>query len=318
MIKTEIWGINGATIKREILACGSVLAAVHLVYSKMTVNHLISIVITTYNRSEALVPVLQALSMQDDKDFEIVVADDGSTQAHQDAIKDASIRFGLKVTHVWHPDIGFTASCIRNRGVAATASSYIVLLDGDCIPEVDFVRQHKRLREANCFVNGSRVLLSQRLSELVITGMFSVVNRSCVDWFKMRLDKDASKLTGLIRLPNWCRRKSNTFRWKGIRSCNMALWRAHFLAIDGFDESFVGWGHEDADFVLRLQNFGIARKNGFCATEVFHLWHQASNREQESSNAQKVRDRMKSGSYLPKTGYSKSLMASGVVIQRLG
>jgi GT2 family glycosyltransferase len=292
--------------------------AARLVYSKMTVNPSISIVITTYNRSEALVPVFKALSMQDDKNFEVVVADDGSTQAHQDAIKEASSRCGLRVTHVWHPDIGFTASLIRNRGVAATTGCYIVFLDGDCVPEVDFVRQHRRLQESDCFVNGSRVLLSQRLTGLVVAGVAGIVNRSWVDWFKLRLEKDVSKLTGLIRLPNWCRRKSNVFRWKGIRSCNMGVWREHYLAVNGFDESFVGWGHEDADFVLRLHNFGISRKNGFCATEVYHLWHSESSRIQESFNAAKVRERMHTGVCQPTTGYRESLNSSNVVIKTLG
>jgi predicted glycosyltransferase involved in capsule biosynthesis len=98
----------------------------------------------------------------------------------------------------------------------------------------------------------------------------------------------------------------------------MGVWRENYLAVDGFDESFVGWGHEDADFVLRLQNFGVSRKNGFCATEVYHLWHPESSRAQESVNAEKVRERMGSGSYLPTTGYSKSLGGSEVVIRRLG
>ena len=256
--------------------------------------------------------------MQDDRDFEIVVADDGSSQVHQDAFANAATRWGLKVTHVWHPDVGFTASRIRNRGVAAAVGQYIVLLDGDCVPEVDFVRRHRQLQEQRCFVNGSRVLLSRQYTEKIIAAREKVMNRSWRYWLALRLHKDASKLTGLIRLPNWCHPKSRKFRWKGIRSCNMGVWREDYLAIDGFDESFVGWGHEDADFVLRLQNFGLARKNGFCATEVYHLWHPESSRSQESLNAKKVRERMDSGSYLPTTGYSKSLGGSEVVIRRLG
>lgn len=278
----------------------------------------IAIVITTYNRSNALVPIFQALSVQDDKNFEIVVADDGSTQSHQDVLASAAARFGLKVTHVWHPDVGFTASRIRNRGVAAAVAPYIVLLDGDCVPEVDFVSQHRRLQESGCFVNGSRVLLSRVLTERIIVGSAAVVGRSWAYWLKLRWRRDASKLTGLVRLPNWCRPKSSNFCWKGIRSCNMGVWREHYLAINGFDESFVGWGHEDADFVLRLHNFGISRKNGFCATEVYHLWHPESSRVHESINAQKVRDRMSTGTFLPTTGYTDSAAGSEVVVKRLG
>jgi glycosyltransferase involved in cell wall biosynthesis len=278
----------------------------------------ISIVITTYNRSEALVQVLGALSQQNDNDFEIVIADDGSTQDHKDTVVNAVARFGLKATYVWHPDVGFTASRIRNRGVAAADGPYIVFLDGDCIPEFDFVRQHKRLQAQGCFVNGSRVLLSHKLTQSVVGEKTSVVMRSMAYWFGLWVKGDAGKLTGLFRLPNFFRKKARHFHWKGIRSCNFGVWREHYLAINGFDESFVGWGHEDADFVLRLHNFGVSRINGFCATEVYHLWHPESSRVQESINAQKVRDRISTGNYLPTTGYTDSMGSSEVIVERLG
>jgi GT2 family glycosyltransferase len=289
-----------------------------LVYSKMPPSPSISIVVTTYNRSDALIQVLGALSLQDDRDFEIVIADDGSTQKHQDVLFKAVAQLGLSVTHVWHPDVGFTASRIRNRGVAAANGSYVILLDGDCVPDVDFVRQHRRLREHACFVNGSRVLLSQRFTQSVVEGATRVVGRSPFFWIGARLKHDASKLTGLLRLPNFVRNKTTKFLWKRIRSCNMGVWRADYLAINGFDESFVGWGHEDADFVLRLHNLGVSRKNGFCATEVYHLWHPESSRTAESKNAQKVRDRIRECVTQPTIGYRESEGHPEVSIKRLG
>ncbi|MEI8198222.1 MAG: galactosyltransferase-related protein, partial [Phycisphaerae bacterium] len=94
--------------------------------------------------------------------------------------------------------------------------------------------------------------------------------------------------------------------------------RKDYLAVNGFDESFVGWGHEDADFVLRLHNAGIQRKNGFCATEVYHLWHRESSRSSESDNAARVRQRMVSGDTQPTLGYSDSVQGADVVVQRWG
>jgi predicted glycosyltransferase involved in capsule biosynthesis len=108
------------------------------------------------------------------------------------------------------------------------------------------------------------------------------------------------------------------FSWKGIRSCNMGVWRADFARVDGFDESFVGWGHEDADLVLRLHHAGVLRKNGFCATEVFHLWHREASRNQESQNAQLVRQRVKTGESRAALGYSQQRLNDDVVITRRG
>jgi GT2 family glycosyltransferase len=279
---------------------------------------LISIVITTYNRSEALLPVLAALAAQDDKDFELVVADDGSTRVHQDAIQSAARGLDLTLCHVWHPDVGFTASRVRNLGVAAAQADYIILLDGDCVPETDFVRRHRALQQGGCFVNGSRVMLSERLTQQAIAGKTQVHGRSSAFWLGKRFSGDSSKITARWRLPDFSARQHARFQWKGIRSCNMALWRKDFEAVDGFDESFVGWGHEDADFVLRLHNAGLIRKNGFFATEVYHLWHPQASRNAESKNAATVRERMDSGQVLATTGYRESQMAKDVVIRRWG
>ena len=284
----------------------------------MPPTHLISVVVTTYNRSDALIQVLQGLSHQDDKDFEVIVADDGSSDAHRDVIQTAALALNFRFTHVWHPDTGFTASLVRNRGVSVAQGDYIVFLDGDCIPEIDFVRQHRRLMEQGCFLNGSRVLLSESLTREIVSANACVSGRPSNYWIKKRWGGDASKLTGLLRLPDFAFRKQSGFVWRGIRSCNMGVWRADFEAINGFDESFVGWGHEDADFVLRLHNLGIVRKNGFCATEVYHLWHLESSRAQESKNADRVRERQRTHQVLSTVGYRHSLGGSDMVVNRLG
>jgi glycosyltransferase involved in cell wall biosynthesis len=279
---------------------------------------LISIVVTTYNRSDALAQVVLGLAQQDDKDFEIVIADDGSRPEHQAAMESAIERAGLVASHVWHPDVGFTASRVRNLGVAACRGSYLVFLDGDCVPETDFVRRHRLLREQGYFVNGSRVLLSEKLTRTVIASKHALAGRSVAYWVYQRVCGGTSKLSGLLRLPDSSMRRKSKFMWKGIRSCNMGVWREDYLAVNGFDESFVGWGHEDADFVLRLHNLGVKRKNGFCATEVYHLWHRESDRARESANAQKVNDRTVSGTHWATSGYRESLGAGDVVTKRLG
>jgi GT2 family glycosyltransferase len=283
----------------------------------MPTKDLISVVITTYNRSDALAVVLQGLSLQDDQDFEVVIADDGSRPEHVQAAHKAALHSGLTIAHMWHPDVGFTASQVRNRGVSIANGDYIVLMDGDCVPEVDFIRRHRQLQEPQCFVNGSRVMLSPALTQAVVQGQTAISGRSALFWLGQRLGGNASKLTGLLRLPDMPWRKHKPFTWRGIRSCNFGVWRTDYEAVNGFDESFVGWGHEDADFVLRLHHVGLTRKNGFCATEVFHLWHKESSRAQESENAQRVRDRVGTGQVRATLGYKQSLGGAEMVVTRL-
>jgi glycosyltransferase involved in cell wall biosynthesis len=284
----------------------------------MNPSPLVSVVITTYNRSDALIAVLQGLCQQTDMRFEVIVADDGSREEHQRAIQTSAQARALKVVHVWHPDVGFTASRVRNLGVAASHGDYIVFLDGDCVPEVDFIARHKRLAQAGHFVNGSRVLLSPDFTQRVLDGRERICGRSPWYWLQQRLRGHASKLSGLLRLPDGNFRTRRAFSWKGIRSCNMGIWRSDYVRVNGFDESFVGWGHEDADIVLRLHNSGVARKNGFCATEVFHLWHKEAARNQESQNARTVRERATTTVTQPTLGLTNQRTNDDVVITRLG
>ena len=289
----------------------------YLASLKMNAPNFVSVVITTYNRSDALLAVLEGLSRQTDCNFEVIVADDGSTPEQQRIVAQSVVARQLCVIHVWHPDVGFTASRIRNRGVAAASGPYIVFLDGDCVPEVDFIARHKALAQAGCMVNGSRVLLSPQLTDEVIRRGDVIVGRSSLYWIFARLTGRASKLTGLLRLPDGGFRIRRKFTWKGIRSCNMGVWLSDFKSVDGFDESFVGWGHEDADFVLRLHNHGVLRKNGFCATEVYHLWHPEASRGQESLNAQTVKARALTSITQPLLGYAQDRPNDDVVITRL-
>lgn len=279
---------------------------------------LISVVITTYNRSDALLAVLRALSQQTDLEFEVIVADDGSQLQHQQSLCNSKEVKKLRVLHIWHPDEGFTAAKIRNRGVAAAQGNYIVFLDGDCVPERDFVFRHKQLAQVHMFVNGSRVMLSPDLTQKVVSGTEDITGRNGIYWIKQRLLGHASKLSQLLRLPDSERRQVPFFSWKGIRSCNMGVWRSDLEAVNGFDESFVGWGHEDADFVLRLHNHGVVRKNGYCATEVYHLWHPQSPRNMESQNARTVRERAQTQITRAELGYSQTRSNDDVVITRLG
>lgn len=281
-------------------------------------SELVSVVITTYNRSDALMVVLDALSRQTDKVFEVVVADDGSHDVHRSQIFESDLAKSLQVVHVWHPDVGFTASRIRNRGASVSSGKYIIFLDGDCVPETDFIARHKALAQPGYLVNGSRVLLSPVFAKQVLARVENVCCRSVMFWLWQRFQGRANKLTGLLRLPDWHGRVQQNFSWKGIRSCNMAVWRRDFVLVDGFDESFVGWGHEDADFVLRLQNAGVLRKNGFCATEVFHLWHSEAARDQESYNSRLVLKRSQTGVTLPTIGISQKRVNDDAVVTKLG
>ena len=253
----------------------------------------ISFIVLTYNRSNALLAVLRALATQCHADHEVLIADDGSNSAQVEMLYENCPAFNCPVRHVWHPDIGFTAAVARNLGAHHSSGEYLVFIDGDCVPNASFVAAHARLAERGFFVNGSRVLLSERLTRRVVEDKLDLLTQPLWFWLNARLCGDSNKLLHLLSWPWSLFRVKQGFQWRGIRSCNLGVWRHDFLAVNGFDETFLGWGHEDADLVLRLNHQDVQRKNGFLGTEVYHLWHRENIRNHEPINKHKVLQRMK-------------------------
>jgi len=271
----------------------------------------LALVMTTYNRPDALGAVLRALAVQTDPDFEVVVADDGSGPATAAAIREAAHAPRApgyrRLLHAWHPDDGFRAAAVRNLAVAASDGAYLVFLDGDCLPRPDFLARHRLLAEPGCMVTGSRVLLSQALTldTLQRPGSADPIERRPLHWWlRRRLAGDANKAVPLLRVGDTRLRHYRKVAWRRIKSCNLAVWRRDFAAVDGFDEVFVGWGHEDADLALRLARAGVKRKGGAFSTEVFHLWHRDNPRAQEGENRLRVETRMIEGRVVSERGLS--------------
>jgi glycosyltransferase involved in cell wall biosynthesis len=259
---------------------------------------LISVIVTTYNRPDALSEVLRALLDQTDPRYEIVVADDGSRDDTRTVV-DRFQRAGgaVDIIHAWQSDNGFRASAVRNLGVYASSGQYLVFLDGDCIPRADYIARHRALAEPGFMVSGSRVLLSDRFTAALLRSGDAVPasRRGWWYWLRQRLAGNANKALPLIGFPDSRLRRYRKVRWSRIKSCNLGIWRSDYAAVNGFDETFVGWGHEDADIVLRLARFGVRRKGGAFSTEVFHLWHRENARARESANRLKVEQRIQSG-----------------------
>lgn len=271
----------------------------------------ISFIVLTYNRPDALLAVLQSLSSQCQPNDQVLVADDGSRADCVQLLRDRAPRFPCSALHVWHQDRGFTASAARNRAALSAVGSYLVFLDGDCVPGPAFVENHRALAERGCFVNGSRVLLNKALTETVLAEQLNLARQPASFWIRAWLRGQANKLHHLMPWPQPWRRVHRKFSWRGIRSCNFGLWRDDFFAVNGFDQVFEGWGHEDADLVLRLHHAGMARKNGFLATEVFHLWHSENPRLYESTNRARVMERYQLGTVKAESGLNELVVSEG-------
>jgi glycosyltransferase involved in cell wall biosynthesis len=248
----------------------------------------ISVIVTTYNREDALDAVLRSLARQTDADFEVVVADDGSGPATATMVEAWAPKFGHRLKFVWHEDRGFRAAEIRNRALLASRGTYCIFLDGDCLVRSDFVAIHRQLAEPGHFVTGNRILLSQDLTAKVLAETLTPEEWSFVRWVGERMRGGVNRLSALLHLPLGPLRRLRAGVWQGARSCNLAIWRADLDRVDGFDADYSGWGKEDSDIIVRLLHAGVRRKDGVFATGVIHLWHTEADRSQLTENEGKL------------------------------
>jgi glycosyltransferase involved in cell wall biosynthesis len=249
---------------------------------------LISVIVTTYEREDALDAVLRSLARQTDRNFEIVVADDGSGPATAEVIARWKERIGLPLAHVWHEHRDFRAGEIRNRAILQSRGTYVVFLDGDCLARPDFVSTHRRLAERGYFVTGNRVLLAPELTDRVLREPLQPESWGLGQWIGQRFSGGLNRIFAVMRLPLGPLRKLRPNAWQGARSCNLAIWRTDLDRVDGFDAAFSGWGKEDSDLLVRLLHAGIRRKDGSFATGVLHLWHAPADRGRVEHNEEQL------------------------------
>jgi glycosyltransferase involved in cell wall biosynthesis len=264
----------------------------------------ISVVVTTYNRPDALRAVLDGLGAQADLDFEVIVADDGSRDDTRALVERTGAGFPVPLSHAWQEDEGFRAGAARNRAAERARGDYLVFLDGDCIPRPDFVARHRTLAERGWMVAGNRILLSEPFTARTLRERIPVHQWSARQWSEARLRGDINRMLPLVDLPLGLLRKVAASRWQRVRTCNLGVWTGDFRRVRGFDETFEGWGFEDSDLAVRLLNAGVRRKEGAFATGVLHLWHRENDRRHEGRNWDLLQQRIRSGETLPAKGLS--------------
>jgi glycosyltransferase involved in cell wall biosynthesis len=245
---------------------------------------LISVIVTTYNREDALDAALRALSRQSDRNFEIVIADDGSRADTARMVESWTARLAVPLKYVRHDHRGFRGGEIRNRGIRASAGVLCIFLDGDCLPRADFIAMHRRLYEPGWFVAGNRILLSRKLTETALGQKLPAETWNFATLLRGRLTGGVNRLMPAVRLPLGPLRKLYGRDWEGAKTCNLAVARDDLDRVDGFDSAYAGWGLEDSDLVVRLLHAGVRRKDGRFATGVLHLWHPQNDRSQLAAN----------------------------------
>jgi hypothetical protein len=194
----------------------------------------------------------------------------------------------IPLKRVRHEHRGFRGGEIRNRGIRASEGALCIFLDGDCLARPDFIATHRRLYEPGWFVIGNRILLSRELTAAILAQGLAPHMWTFGTLVRQRLRGGINRLLPAVHLPLGPLRKLQKESWRGAQTCNFAVARSDLDRVDGFDNTFVGWGYEDSDLAIRLMRTGVRRKDGRFATGVFHLWHPWNDRAQVSANRERL------------------------------
>ena len=262
----------------------------------------LALIVNTYNQPDYLVRVLEAAARQTRPPNEVVVADDGSGEETRRAIQAWSSEHPLPCRHVWQEKQGFRRSRILNEAIASARSDYLVFLDGDSLPHPRFVADHLALAEPGRFVQGHRALVERRASTFFGSGAFNRDRRRALWRGQMRGLKHA------FRWPIPLKRIRTDLR--GVRGCNLAIWRADLVAVNAYNEAFLGWGREDSELSLRLMNHGAQRLDVRGWAICYHLWHPSVSREGLSTNDRLLAEAMASKATTCVQGLSEHLKIS--------
>lgn len=249
----------------------------------------VSLLITTYNRVDALEAVLVSVLHQEKLPYEVVVADDGSREDTIELVKKYQEIFPIPLRHAWQEDDGFRLSESRNRGLALCTGEYIVMIDGDMVLHPQFVIDHIKNAKRGFFVQGGRVMFNEKKTKEYLS---TPDKYKRVHWFQPNIETRFEKRLSACHLPflNKLQQKDITYSHKAIRGCNMAFFLDDVIAINGFNSDFVGWGREDSEFVERMFNYGIKRHNVKFMAIAYHLYHKEEERASLPKNDQLLKE----------------------------
>lgn len=242
----------------------------------------ISVIVSTYNAEAWLEKVLQGYARQDHREFEVIVADDGSPPSTQALVERYARHFPVPLRHVWHEDQGYRRQEILNKAIPLAAHAYVLFTDGDCIPRHDFVSTHATHAEPGRFLSGGYCKLGMQVSEGI--GPDDIASGRCFDlgWLQrqqpMKLSNRFKLGAGAVqaRVLDAITTAKATFN-----NCNSSAWKQDLLAINGYDER-MKYGGPDRELGERLENHGVRGKQIRHRAICVHLDHARGYKTEES------------------------------------
>ncbi|MFG6687177.1 glycosyltransferase family 2 protein [Mariniflexile sp. HNIBRBA6329] len=241
-----------------------------------------TVIISTYNQRDWLEKVLWGYEIQTEANFEIIIADDGSSIETKKLIENFCAKSSLKIKHVWQEDMGFRKTRILNQAILIASTSYLIFTDGDCIPRKDFVETHLKLSIPNTFLSGGYFKLPEAISKSILKK--HIINQDCfsLDWLLAQGLLKSFKTNKLTAsgFKAWFLNTFTTTK-STFDGMNVSGWKQAILDVNGFDER-MAYGGEDRELGERLVNKGLKFKQIRYSAICVHLYHERPYKNEEA------------------------------------
>jgi len=236
----------------------------------------ISVVVATYDRADYLRICLECLISQDyEGHYDIIVADDGSTDHTPEVISEARRKAGaLQIQHSWHEHDVYRRAYNLNEGSRMATGEILVFLDSDCLPDVNLLSAYAAFSEPASYYLGGVYFLNEEFTKAALKNnqIFSPQDFRAQAALPTNQRKGAATRV-LKRL--WKSKLHAALKvgqpkiWGG----NFAVNRDLFEKINGFDENYFIVSQEDSDIRNRFVKGGYRGVALQTKARVFHLWH---------------------------------------------
>jgi glycosyltransferase involved in cell wall biosynthesis len=238
----------------------------------------LTLLVTTYERPDALARVLETVAWQTVPPNEVLIADDGSGAPTRTVIDSFARHAASPVIHSWQPHEGFRVCRSRNRALARANGDYVVQIDGDMLLHPEFIADHRWAARPRSFVQGTRILLSEAATRDALASGPRVLEPLDAGMPGLR----RAYAVRSRRLSRLFMHAANAFI--AVKGCNQGYWLADALHVNGYDEAMTGWGSEDKEFAARLEHAGLRRRTVLFGAIAWHLHHAPASRERHGNN----------------------------------
>lgn len=243
----------------------------------------IAAVVSVYNKPRDLQLCLegwqrQSFLLDHPLELHLILADDGSGPETEEIFSKFSAKVSFPTTFLHQNHRGWGKLRMSNWAILESKADQIIFTDGDCIPHIQFVKNHFESFEENAVCCGRRADLMEEITKNLTLEDVKTGTLDSNFWLLQNILKDKIEYGGHgFYFPEWTAKIIRLFsRTKSptLLGSNFSIYKKWLFEINGFDETFETPGiGEDTDLERRLKMMGLKLKWITHRAIQLHLWH---------------------------------------------